>query len=80
MQKRIESSPNSIPLNKATELYNLSRYARFFAKIRYNLTYKRWAEFINDIDFDDQLIIKNEEIPFKSKRQKFQPNSSRFKR
>ena len=45
--------------------------SRFFAKIRYNLAYKHWAKFINDIDFDDQLIIKNEEIPFKSKRQKF---------
>ena len=71
MRNRIESSPNEIPLNRATEIYNLSRYICFFAKIRYNLAYKRWAEFINDIDFDDQLIIKNEEIPFKSKRQKF---------
>ena len=71
MQKRIESSPNEIPLNRATEIYNLSRYIRFFARIKYHLAYKRWAEFINDIDFDDQLIIKNEEIPFKSKRQKF---------
>ena len=71
MQKRIESSPNEIPLNRATEIYNLSKYIRFFAKIRYNLVYKRWAKFVNDIDFDDQVIIKNEEIPFKSKRQKF---------
>ena len=71
MQKRIESSPNEITLNRATEIYNLSRYIRFFAKIRYNLAYRHWAKFINDIDFDDQLIIKNEEIPFKSKRQKF---------
>ena len=71
MQKRIESNPNEIPLNKATEIYNLSKYIRFFAKIRYNLVYKRWAKFVNDIDFDDQVIIKNEEIPFKSKRQKF---------
>ena len=70
MQKRIESSPNKIPLNRATEIYNLSRYARVFAKIRYNLAYKRWAEFLNDMDFDDQLIVNNEEIPFRSKRQK----------
>ena len=70
MQKRIESSPNKIPLNKATEIYNLSRYIRFFAKIRYNLAYKRWAEFIKEIDFQDQLNVKNEEIPFKDKRQK----------
>ena len=80
MQKRIESSPNEIPLNMATEIYNLSKYIRFFAKIRYNLVYKRWAKFVNDIDFDDQLIIKNEEIPFKSKPQKFQPNNSKLKR
>ena len=71
MQKRIESSPNEMPLNRATEIYNLSRYIRFFAKIRYNLAYNHWEKFINNIDFDDQLIIKNEEIPFKSKRQKF---------
>ena len=71
MQKRIESSPNEIPLNRATEIYNLSKYIGFFAKIQYNLVYKRWAKFVNDIDFDDQVIIKNEEIPFKSKRQKF---------
>ena len=71
MQKRIESSPNEIPLNRATEIYNLSKHVRFFAKIRYNLAYKRWAKFVNDTDFDDQVIIKNEEIPFKSKRQKF---------
>ena len=70
MQKRIESSPNKIPLNRATEIYNLSRYARIFAKIRYDLAYKRWAEFLNDMDFDDQLIVNNEEIPFRSKRQK----------
>ena len=70
MQKRIELSPNEIPLNRAAEIYNLSKYVRFFAKLRYDLAYKRWAEFINDIDFDDQLIIKDEEIPFKSKRQK----------
>ena len=71
MQKRIESSPNEIPLNRATEIYNLSKYIRFFAKIKYNLTYKRWAKFINEIDFADQLIIRNEEIPFKPKQQKF---------
>ena len=70
MQKRIESSPNKIPLNKATKIYNLSRHTSFFAKIRYNLAYKRWAEFIKEIDFKDQLNVKNEEIPFKDKRQK----------
>ena len=70
MQKRIESSPNKIPLNKAAEIYNLSRYTFFFAKIRYDLVYKRWGEFIKKIDFKDQLNIKNEEIPFKDKRRK----------
>ena len=70
MQKRIESSPNKIPLNKAAEIYNLSRYIRIFAKMRYNLAYKRWAEFIKDIDPKGQLNVKNEEIPFKEKRRK----------
>ena len=70
MQKRIESSPNEIPLNKAAEIYNLSRYMRFLAKMRYNSVYKRWTKFIKDIDCNDQLIVKNEDIPFKAKRQK----------
>ena len=74
MQKRIESSPNKIPLNRATEIYNLSRYIRFYAKIKYNLAYKRWTEFLNDIDLDDQIIVNNEEIPFRSKRQKITAN------
>ena len=70
MQKRIESSPNKIPLNKATDIYNLSRYIRFYAKIRYDLAYKRWAEFIKEIDFKDQLNVKNEEIPLKGRKRK----------
>ena len=70
MQKRIESSPNKIPLNKAAEIYNLSRYTRIFAKMRYNSAYKRWEEFIKDIDIKSQLNVKNEEIPFKDKRRK----------
>ena len=70
MQKRIESSPNAIPLNKAAEIYSLSKHIRFLAKLRYNSVYKSWTRFIKDIDFDDQLIVKNEEIPFKAKRQK----------
>ena len=70
MQKRIESSPNKLPLNKAAEIYNLSRYIRILAKMRYDLAYKRWADFIKDIDFKAQLNVKNEEIPFKNKRQK----------
>ena len=80
MQKRIESSPNKIPLNRATEIYNLSRYIRLFAKIRYNLSYERWAKFLNEIDFDEQLIVNNEEIPSRSKRQKRPANSTKFKR
>ena len=70
MQKRIESSPNKIPLNKAAEIYNLSRYIRIFAKMRYDLAYKRWEEFIKDIDLKGQLNVRNEEIPFKDKRRK----------
>ena len=70
MQKRIETSPNKIPLNKATEIYSLSRYIRFFAKMRYYSIYERWAEFIKDIDFKGQINIKNEEIPFKDKQLK----------
>ena len=67
MQKRIESSPNAIPLNKAAEIYSLSRHIRFLAKLRYDSVYKLWKRFIKDIDLDDQLIVKNEEIPFKAK-------------
>ena len=70
MQKRIESSPNAIPLNKASEIYSLSKHIRFLAKLRYKSVYESWTKFIKDIDFDDQLIVKNEEIPFKTKLQK----------
>ena len=70
MQKRIESSPNKIPLNKAAEIYNLSRYTHILAKMRYNLAYKSWAEFIKNNDLKVQLDLENEEIPFKNKRRK----------
>ena len=70
MKKRIESSHGRPPLNTAIEIYNLSKYIRFYANIQYNYTYKCWAEFLRDINFDGQLTLKNEDIPFKGKRQK----------
>ena len=65
MQKRIESSPSKIPMNKAVEIYNLSRYIHFFAKMKYYSLYKSWSEYIIGIDLKVQLAVNDKEIPFK---------------
>ena len=67
MERRVESHSEKIPLNNALEIYNLSKYIPFFAKRRYNLSYRNWDLLIKDIKLDAQLSLKNDEIPFKSK-------------
>ena len=64
MKERVESNSEKIPLNNALEIYNLSNYIPFFARRRYNLSYKNWDLLIRDIDLDVQLSLKNDEIPF----------------
>ena len=68
MKERVESNSEKIPLNNALEIYKLSKYIPFFAKRRYNLTYQNWDLLIKEIDLDAQLLLKNNEIPFKSKK------------
>ena len=68
MKERVESNSEKIPLNNAVEIYNLSKYIPFFAKRRYNLSYQNWNLLIKDIDLDAQILLKNDEIPFKSKK------------
>ena len=68
MKERVESNSKKIPLNNALEIYKLSKYIPFFAKRRYNLTYQDWDLLIKEIGLDAQLLLKNNEIPFKSKK------------
>ena len=72
MKRRVESNSEKLPLNNALEIYKLSRYIPFFAKRRYNLSYKKWDLLIKDIDLDAQLSLSNNEIPFKTKKQDLQ--------
>ena len=67
MKERVESNSEKIPLNNALEIYNLSKYIPFFARRRYDLIYQNWDLLIKDIGLDAQLLLKNDEIPFKSK-------------
>lgn len=67
MKKRIESNPDKIPLNNATEIYKISRYIPFFAKRRYKSSYKNWDLLVKGIGPDAQLSLKNDDIPFKPK-------------
>ena len=68
MKERVESNSEKIPLNNALEIYNMSKYIPFFAKRRYDLIYQNWDLLIKDIGLDAQLLLKNDEIPFKSKK------------
>ena len=68
MKERVESNSEKIPPNNALEIYKLSKYIPFVAKRRYNLTYQNWDLLIKEIDLDAQLLLKNNEIPFKSKK------------
>ena len=68
MKERVESNSEKIPPNNALGIFNLSKYIPFYAKRRYNLIYQNWYLLIKNIDLDAQLLLKNNEIPFKSKR------------
>ena len=70
MRQRIDVNPTKNPSNIADEIYRLSRFSRYFAKWRYESIYKKWEKLIKNIDLDGQLIVKNEEMPFKPRRKK----------
>ena len=70
MRQRIEVNPTKNPSNIADEIYRLSRFSRYFAKWRYESIYKKWEKLIKNIDLNGQLIVKNEEMPFKPRKKK----------
>ena len=70
MRQRIDINPTKNPSNIADEIYRLSRFSRYFAKWRYESIYKKWGKLIKNIDLDGQLIVKNEEMPFKPRKKK----------
>ena len=70
MRQRIDINPTKNPSNIADEIYRLARFSRHFAKWRYESVYKKWDKLIKNIDLDGQLIVKNEEMPFKPRKKK----------
>ena len=70
MRQRIDVNPTKNPSNIADEIYRLSRFSRYFAKWRYESIYKKWEKLIRNIDLNGQLIVKNEEMPFKPRKKK----------
>ena len=70
MRQRIEVNPTKNPSNIADEIYRLSRFSRYFAKWRYESIYIKWEKLIKNIDLNGQLIVKNEEMPFKPRKKK----------
>ena len=70
MRQRIGVNPTKNPSNIADEIYRLSRFSRYFAKWRYESIYKKWEKLIKNIDLNGQLIVKNEEMPFKPRKKK----------
>ena len=70
MRQRIDINPTKSPSNIANEIYRLSRFSRHFAKWRYESIYKKWDKMIKNIELDAQLIVKNEEMPFKPRKKK----------
>ena len=70
MRQRIEVNPTKNPSNIADEIYRLSRFSRYFAKWRYESIYKKWEKLIKNVDLNGQLIVKNEEMPFKPRKKK----------
>ena len=70
MRQRIDINPTKNPSNIADEIYRLSRFSRYFAKWRYESIYKKWEKLIKNIDLNEQLIVKNEEMPFKPRKKK----------
>ena len=70
MRQRIDINPTKNPSNIADEIYRVSRFSRYFAKWRYESIYKKWEKLIKNIDLNGQLIVKNEEMPFKPRKKK----------
>ena len=70
MRQRVDINPTKNPSNIADEIYRLSRFSRYFAKWRYESVYKKWDKLIKNINFNRQLIVKNEEMPFKPRKKK----------
>ena len=70
MRQRIDINPTKNPSNIADEIYRLSQFSRYFAKWRYESIYKKWDKLIQNIELDGQLIVKNEEMPFKPRKKK----------
>ena len=66
MRQRIEINPTKNPSNSADAIYRLSRFSRHLAKWRYESIYKQWEKLIKGIDIDNQIIVKNEDMPVKS--------------
>ena len=69
MRQRIDLNPTKNPSNSADAIYKLSRLSRQLAKWRYELAYKQWAKIINEIQTDRQIVVRNEDIPLKTKNQ-----------
>ena len=70
MRQRIDINPTKNPSNIADEIYRLARFSRYFAKWRYESVYKKWGKLIKNLELDGQLIVKNEEMPFKPRKKK----------
>ena len=70
MRQRIDINQTKNPSNIADEIYRLARFSRYFAKRRYESIYKKWDKLIQNIELDGQLIVKNEEMPFKPRKKK----------
>ena len=66
MRQRIAISSTKQPSNKADSIYRLSRFSGHLAKWRYESIYKQWNEIINDIHLDGQVVVRNEDMPFKA--------------
>ena len=70
MRQRIEINPTKNPSNSADAIYRLSRYSRHLAKWRYESIYKHWEKLTKGIHIDNQMIVKNEDMPVKNRMSK----------
>jgi len=70
MRQRIDLNPKKNPSNSADSNYKLSRLSRQLAKWRYELAYKQLAKIIHDIQPERQLVVRNDDIPLKTKKPK----------
>ena len=66
MRQRIAINSTKQPSNKADSIYRLSRFSGLLAKWRYESIYKQWNEIINHIHLDGQVVVRNEDMPFKA--------------